>query len=352
MLHVTLGWLRTHSSVPVEFSPGIGKRQLLPGHQDEISIAIPSDPYKTIDTSTWEVSDIEPSGAEIKRVLIDPIDPTVRWFFKNNTTDEQMRYGEDFAEVISSHLAPILGVASAQVHFATHRGVEGIISKNVAPLGLELVHGATWMPAHGIPNFKRGEKFRKGHSLTNIHKSLVGVAAPPSNFYPQDLTAFDAFAGMCVFDAWISNQDRHEDNWAVLNPIIKRNDLIMRLSPIYDNGSSLAFNENEAKMSEMLNDSKNPRIQQWGRRAKAQRMERIQPGNRRLKLVEVAGMALGMCTEAGREHWKSQIAAVDLDQARGIAHEITIMSDVRRNFINKLLTLNLERIRNVCLSAA
>ncbi|WPR66081.1 HipA domain-containing protein [Glutamicibacter protophormiae] len=293
---------------------------------------------------------IEPSGAEIKCVLVDTEDPDVRWFFKNNTADEQMRYGEDFAEVVSSHLAPLFGVASAQVFFAAHNGIQGIISKDVAPRGHELVHGAAWLPAHGVPNFRRGDKFRKGHSLKNIRESLIGVAAPPNSMYPEELTAFDAFAGMCIFDAWISNQDRHEDNWAVLNPMVKRSDLVARLSPVYDNGSSLAFNVTETKMAEMLNDSANPRIQQWSARAKAHRFERVQPDNRRLGLVEAAEVALHLCTEAGQRHWKHKLSTIDLDQARGIAHEISQMSDVRRKFVNRLLTLNMERIQDVCLS--
>lgn len=336
------------------FVPIYGTRKsiVLPGSKSEFSNSISSRPFDSVDTTSWEVSSIEPSGAEIKCVLIDPDNPSIRWFFKNNTEDEQMRYGEDFAEVVSSHLAPLLGVSSAQVLFATRQGIDGVISKNVAPKGLELVHGATWLPAHGVPDFQRGDKYRRGHSLRNIHNALIGVAAPPDNVYPEELTAFDAFAGMCIFDAWISNQDRHEDNWAVLNPMIRREGLVPRLSPIYDNGSSLGFNVSESNMSNMLTDSVNPRIEQWSARAKAHRLERMQPGNRRPKLVEAAVAALGMCSAAGKQHWKDRISSLDLKQARGIAHEITQMSEVRRKFVNELLTVNLERIQNACLGTA
>lgn len=327
------------------------KRGSLPGSPDAHRPQPFEDPFRRIDTSTWEIVGTEPAGAEIKYVLADPYEAQKRWFFKNNTVDENLRYGEDFAEKIASHLAPLLGLASATVYLATHEGVEGIISLNVAPRGLELVHGAAWLPSQGITEFVRGDRSRRGHSLANIKRSLEGVKPPPGTIYPDGMTAFDAFAGMCIFDAWIANQDRHEENWAVLHPIVRREDLHEQLSPIYDNGSSLAFNLGEARMQTLINGP-SPNIQTWSARAKAERLERVGPQNRRLGLVESACTAFELCTDVGKKFWQAKLLGIDLDRVRRLAHYIPEMSDTRSTFIEQLLTLNMERIQDVCISAS
>lgn len=70
----------------------------------------------------------------------------------------------------------------------------------------------------------------------------------------QLLSAYDLekeFVSLPVFDALIANNDRHCDNWGVLSGP-KR----YRLAPIYDNGSSLGFNETENKKRKMLTDTR------------------------------------------------------------------------------------------------
>lgn len=56
---------------------------------------------------------------------------------------------------------------------------------------------------------------------------------------------------LMVFDALIVNNDRHCDNWGVLSGSNG-----MRLTPIYDNGSSFGFNEVKHKMQKMLIDDR------------------------------------------------------------------------------------------------
>ncbi len=67
------------------------------------------------------------------------------------------------------------------------------------------------------------------------------------------LNAYDLekeFVAVPVFDALIANNDRHCDNWGVLS-----GSKGYRLAPIYDNGSSLGFNEINNKKQKMLTDN-------------------------------------------------------------------------------------------------
>lgn len=68
------------------------------------------------------------------------------------------------------------------------------------------------------------------------------------------LTAYDLereFISLPVFDALIANNDRHCDNWGVLSGPNG-----IRFAPIYDNGSSLGFNETIEKKQKMLTDDR------------------------------------------------------------------------------------------------
>ncbi|MBF6671394.1 hypothetical protein [Glutamicibacter sp. FBE19] len=313
--------------------------------------------HARINTDAWEVIGHEPAGAEVKFVLAEPSDPDISWFFKENSVDGRLRYAEDYAEKIASHLAPLLGLPSAVVYLASHtiqdmdgapKTVDGIISKNVCPTDYELIHGKLWLPSSGISDFVPDDtRHRRGHSIANIKLSLVSVTAPPESPMPRNFSGFDAFAGMCLFDAWISNQDRHEENWAVLRAVASDAPLPNRLSPIYDNGSSLAFNVPEDQMEARLQGQRGG-VAAWANKGKATKLERSQPGNRQLGLVEAAAQALSLTSEATRTYWQEKFDSISGDDLLRIAHSIPEMSEVRRTFIQELLELNLERIQNAC----
>ncbi len=68
-------------------------------------------------------------------------------------------------------------------------------------------------------------EYAKFYTLTHIKVVLDSI----------DGSLFPGFAQIMVFDALIGEQDRHEDNWGILNDNGE-----LRISPLYDNGDSLA----------------------------------------------------------------------------------------------------------------
>lgn len=54
---------------------------------------------------------------------------------------------------------------------------------------------------------------------------------------------------LIVFDAFIANQDRHCENWGVIQDASA-----IRFAPIYDNGASLGFNSTEERIKLMFKD--------------------------------------------------------------------------------------------------
>jgi hypothetical protein len=63
--------------------------------------------------------------------------------------------------------------------------------------------------------FEVRSKTRMGHNLTNIYRVLRGVAVSPGHDLPDWMDGFDLFCGYLLFDAWIANRDRHEENWCL-----------------------------------------------------------------------------------------------------------------------------------------
>jgi len=63
----------------------------------------------------------------------------------------------------------------------------------------------------------------------------------------EPLEVFNDFLPVCIFDFLIGNTDRHQSNWALI-----RKDRKVRLSPLYDNSSSLCAYIAEPKINQYL----------------------------------------------------------------------------------------------------
>ena len=89
-----------------------------------------------------------------------------------------------------------------------------------------------------FPTFELRSKTRMGHNLTNISTVLRGVAVSPGYDLPDWMDGFDLFCAYLLFDAWIANRDRHEENWSIM----AAPDGLIALAPSYDHDNSLGFN--------------------------------------------------------------------------------------------------------------
>ncbi|MFH8250522.1 hypothetical protein ACH3VR_09185 [Microbacterium sp. B2969] len=183
--------------------------------------------------------------------------------------------------------------------------------------------------------------------MENIQVALRDVAAPIEFTGPSALDGFDVFVGYLLFDALIANQDRHEQNWAVLTPQLT--DQPERLAPSYDHASSLGFNLLDGKREECLNTPAG--VAGWARNGRAGRFENE---GKPLSLVDFAIGALARCRPAARRYWTDQVAGLDLSAVRRslVANALPEMSDAASRFADALLTCNEERIRDAIAHAA
>lgn len=303
-----------------------------------------------VDVSDWLFIEDENSGRAAKmwlRPLDLPNEPENRWLFKpchvhkNGTVQ-----GTDWSEKIAAGIAEALSVPSAQVEQASRHGELGSISRNVRRAPFELHGGAVWLDAHPdvayvAPSSSSSRKRRKskGHSLGNIAISLRAVAPPPGSEQRIE-TSYDAFVGMLLLDAVISNQDRHESNWAILRASVGSEP--ETLSPVYDNGSSLGFQLDDARRERLL--MSDPELKDYTRKAMAVRFDHGELDTP--NLVDFAVSAFGHCSRDAQAFWMEKVENLTPELLEAIVNRPVEMSDVQRSFATTITTTNAERLRN------
>jgi hypothetical protein len=303
-------------------------------------------PFATLDVSSWEVVNPETIGREAKIWLREPGAPSNSrerdWLFKPVVIPANGHaQGEDWAEKIVGELGRLLGVPCADTELAQRTGVAGSLSRNVAPDGWNLVLGGLLLGSV-LPDYEEGQlnrRGRPGHSPRAVMTALASCDAPPG---VADLTAPEVFAGYLVLDAWVANQDRHDQNWAVLRRAAAPVGLC--LAPSFDHASSLGFNELDARRQRLLEQSGG--VTAWAERGRAHRFEHDpdQPRSAIPSLVVTAQEALRTAGARASRHWLDRLAAIRPDELATIVGRTPKLSEVAATFILEVLDINRRRL--------
>jgi hypothetical protein len=292
--------------------------------------------FDIVDVSDWTVDEAETAGDEEKLWLRDG--DGWLWLFKPRTEHPTWVQGEDWAEKIAAEVAAVLRVPAARVELASRNGVRGSVSRSVRPVGWELQPGALLL-TRVVPGYLPKVKGRPGHTIANIRSCLRAVAPPPEMTGGDRMDAFDVFVGYLILDALIANQDRHEENWAVLRPLPGGGSIA--LCPSYDHGSSLGFNLQDERRAATLSSG---RLEEWVGRGRAQRFDSTSDGQ--LTLVGLARSALMLGSEGAQQHWKDRLTVNYGAVWTDLAYSCPGLSEPARMFVSELLTANLGRLRD------
>lgn len=198
-------------------------------------------PSAAIDVATW-VEDEEfaryPEGARAKTACFPPAGPLPqyiksgrRYLFKRS----RMAFPEQFwAEIAAYHIGSLLGVEVPPAYPAINS-----VSGHCAALiewfyddGKTLfVMGGQFMQKM-IKDFDRNKGTQHNfHSIRVLFRAMQKGAMTGSNWQM-------AWGQTLLFDALCGNTDRHQDNWGMLLEVGDGAPKV-RLSPCYDNGTSL-----------------------------------------------------------------------------------------------------------------
>ena len=184
----------------------------------------------------------------------------------------------------------------------------------------------------------RPPKDHVGHTVSNVRRVLEeNHVRPPLRFRPFSFTSFDVFAGFLVLDAWVGNQDRHEENWAVLRSLAGE----LSLAPSFDHGASLGFLLSEEQRAAKAADEQS--MWAFAEGGRATKFE-----GRRLQLVDVAADALGQATPEARSFWCRQLELVSSESCDTALADVARLSDASRRFCLELLDINRRRLLDVC----
>lgn len=212
-----------------------------------MSLTSPIIPITPIDVAGWREDDDYqpyPEGARAKSAYFPPdglsqpfINPARRYLFKRS----EDRYPEQFwSEIAAYHVGCLLGVRVPPAFAAidSARGQCGALIEWFYEDGrARWVPGGSYMQQQ-IKDFdpKRG-KLHNFHSVRVVFRALQreGAVAPT---WPDD------WVRVLLFDALCGNTDRHQDNWGIVfdQDGTPPN---ARLSPAYDNGTSLGYQLSE-----------------------------------------------------------------------------------------------------------
>ena len=174
-----------------------------------------------LDYSKYPPSDRYYSGAEKKKAILISGIPYIVKFQKKSR--EGLRFNH-VSEYLGSHIFSLLGIDTQETNLGICDG------ENVVVIRDFLGEDEVFVPFNGVGDSsleQDKEKYQYSYEdiismlqdnvkLTNVEKTI------------------DLFWDMFIIDAFIANFDRHGSNWG----FIKKNNQY-RLSPVFDNGSSL-----------------------------------------------------------------------------------------------------------------
>lgn len=143
-----------------------------------------------------------------------------------------------------------------------------------------------------------------------------------------------------LLDAWVANRDRHDNNWAVLRPLLEPAGPL-RLCGSYDHASSLGFNVTDQKRAQRLHEHT---VEAWCRKGTAWRFDY----NPSTTLVQLAAMALQLASANARCYWFEKLRNISEDKVRNVIARVPGMSDLARTFAETVLGVNRRRILDDC----
>ena len=153
-------------------------------------------------------------------------------------------------------------------------------------------------------------------------------------------TALGIFIGYMMLDAWVANQDRHHQNWGAI--LLEG---VLRLSPTYDHGASLARNlTDEERQDRLQTRDKNRTVEHFAGRARSGFYSTSQDGKTMFALDVFCRFA--EVDPVAARIWLDKLRTVKTDEIESILAGIPPqrMSPVTREFTLELLMINQRRL--------
>lgn len=259
--------------------------------------------------------------------------------------------GENWAEKLASELALLMGIPHATYELARWRDRFGVLSPSFVPRPAELIHGNELVGGRTtVLQDDQNLRFYKqrSHTISRVVAYLSSHAdqlhAPRTSIPIEGAEkALDIFVGYLLFDAWICNQDRHDENWGVVRTMGG-----LYLAPSYDHGSSLARTETDARRITMLTTKdKGASLEAFLRRARSALYPSVASDSKPKPYLafDLVELMWNDHTDACIS-WTKKLEKISIENINELIRQIPDghMTLVARDFTAKLLILNLNRL--------
>lgn len=265
--------------------------------------------------------------------------------------------GENWAERLACELALMLGLPHAVYELARYDGRFGVITPNFVDRGGRLIHGNELLAkAPGAEVREDAKNYHAQHHKLPLVLSFMKILSPSVGL-PQGATpihgvnnVLDMFVGYIMFDAWIANQDRHDQNWGLIR-YSQSGDIL--LAPSFDHGSALARNLLDAKREViMATRDQGQNLAAFAKRAKSAFYpgRASEPGERvkTISTIDACAEAFRTCPTAGAV-WKKCLTSISdemIDSAVDLIPD-EVISDIARTFTKCLLKFNRATVLDI-----
>lgn len=165
---------------------------------------------KLYDISDWsEQPWWNTGGTRNKKVYQNPEDGEI-YYFKESFNKGKRNYKYEFwSEIVASEVGLSLGFDLLPYQIAIRGNVIGCLSRSmIDPSSEELIEGGKYLQVIDSSFDPSDPKLRSKYSFQLIQESICSLVKAEFVFNIVDTVLFDAFIG---------NSDRHQENWALIN---------------------------------------------------------------------------------------------------------------------------------------
>ena len=255
--------------------------------------------------------------------------------------------GENWAEKVACELCTLLGLPHAHYELAVWMNKKGILSETIVPPDGRLVMGNELL-AEIHSTYPEQQRYKvQDHTLGRIVALLNNPDIllpmnwkPPSNAIQN---AVDVFLGYLLLDAWIANQDRHHENWGVIN-----HDEKIYLAPTYDHAASMGQNETDSKRKELLTTKDQGRhISRYIEKARSAIY--LNKSEQKPMLTLAVFQQLATKRPEAARLWLQRLGDISPEQCQNVFNRIpqSEISETAIEFAMTLLELNKKRLLEV-----
>lgn len=259
------------------------------------------------------------SGAERKKAILISGKPYFIKFQKKSR--EGLRFNH-ISEFIGSHIFAMLGIETQETGLGLYRG------ENVVVIRDFLEEGEVFVPFNGVGDSSL-EQDKEKYQYT--YEDIMDMLRENMKLTNVEQTV-DLFWDMFIVDALIANFDRHGSNWGFI-----KKDNEYRISPIFDNGSSLFPQLNtDEKIEAVMGDRSeiDRRIYQFPTSQVKYK------GKKSSYYGIIAGLEFEECNRA----LVRITERVDLHKINQLIDSVEGISEIRRNFYKMILQQRYEKI--------